>query len=191
MAPATTVALLAATICAQVITVATAGPLDRLATLHVCAATGDDANEGTSDRAPLRTLHAARDAARRFRADASQQLAESPVEIILHGARVHHLTAPLVLDARDSHTVYRAADGDRVLVSGGVAIDPTAVSPRPGHAGQYEVNMTAMGLTDLGTVLPTSSGAAKMDHAQLDQLLHPQLFIGEHAGLCTCVSANT
>eukprot|EP01043_Picozoa_sp_COSAG02_P099223 COSAG02_NODE_35339_length_470_cov_0.555256_2_plen_118_part_01 len=112
---ATTVALLAAcTICAQVITVATAGPLHRLATLHVCAATGDDANEGTSDRAPLRTLHAARDTARRLRADASQRV-ESSVEIVLHGARVHHLTAPLVLDARDSHTVYRAADGDGVL----------------------------------------------------------------------------
>jgi hypothetical protein len=113
-----------------------------------------------------------------------QQQPERPVEIVLHGAGVHHLTAPLVLDARDSNTVYRAADGEDVLVSGGVAIDPTAVSPREGHAGQYEVNMTAMGLADLGTVLPTSAGTSGTGHETLGQLLHPQLFIGEQAGLC-------
>lgn len=173
-------------------TTSIAGRAPALATLHVCAATGDDANEGTSERAPLRTLQAARDTARRLRSGLleRQQPAERAVEVVLHGAGVHHLTAPLVLDARDSNTIYRAADGEDVLVSGGVAIDPAAVSPRPGHAGQYEVNMTAMGLADLGTVLPTSTGTSGPDasgargHEELGQRLHPQLFIGEQAGLC-------
>lgn len=172
-----------AVICGQAaVAIATTAPPRLLATLHVCAATGDDANEGTSEIAPLRTLYAARDASRRIRSVAPQQQADNTVEVVLHGARVHHLSDPLVLDARDSYTVYRAADGEQVLVSGGIAVDPAAVSPRAGHAGQYEVNMTALGLTDLGTVLPNSTGSGK-DHAKLDQMLHPQLFIDNQAGL--------
>ena len=146
-----------------------------VATLHVCASLGSDAGSGSSEH-PLLTLPAARDAARRLRA---KHAAGSSVEIVLHAAGVHRLTEPLVLDARDSHTVYRAA-GD-VLVSGGIAVDTAAVAPRPGHTGQYQVNMTALGLIDLGTVLPDSSKPPS-GHALGLAPLHPQLFIGEQVG---------
>ena len=76
-----------------------------VATLHVCAYSGSDAGSGSSKH-PLLTLPAARDAARRLRA---KHAADSSMEIILHAAGVHRLTEPLVLDARDSHTIFRAA----------------------------------------------------------------------------------
>jgi hypothetical protein len=53
------------------------------------------------------------------------------------------------------------------------------VQPRAGHAGQYQVNMSALGLSDLGTVLP-SSGASP-EHPLAGSNLHPQLFIAEQA----------
>ena len=50
--------------------------------------------------------------------------------------------------------------------------------------------MTAMGLADLGTVLPTSTGTSGPDasgargHEELGQRLQPQLSLGEKSGLC-------
>ena len=140
---------------------------------HVCAARGDDGAPGTAAR-PLRTLPAARDAVRRLERGVGNDRAVA--SIILHGAAVHHLAAPLLLDARDSHTRYVAhgAAQEKPLVSGGILVDPSATVPRPGHVGQFQVNMTALGLADLGTVLPsgpqTAGGAPP---------LHPQLFLGE------------
>ena len=54
------------------------------------------------------------------------------------------------------------------------------LQPRAGHAGQYQVNMTALGLTDLGTVLP--SAGSTPEHPLAGSDLHPQLFIAEQAG---------
>jgi len=92
---------------------------------------------------------------------------------------VHRLTEPLVLDERDSHSVYRAALGEDVLVSGGIQLDPAAVSPRSGHSGQYQVNLTALGMEDLGTVLPAASGPAGHPELGATPPLHPQLFVAE------------
>ena len=136
--------------------------------VHVCAAVGSDANSGSSD-APLRSLLAAQNAARRLRSGAGSPT----VDVVLHATGVHHLAEPLVLDGRDSHTNFvAAAAGGTVLVSGGVRVAESAVTPRPGHAGQFQANMTALGLADLGTVLPTAQGA-----------LHPQLFISQQSGM--------
>lgn len=147
--------------------------------LHVCSARGDDANSGTA-AAPLRTLPAARDAARRLRAGIDTT---TTVDIVLHSTGVHHLAAPLVLDGRDSHTRYIAAPGGDVLVSGGVSLPAAAVSPRAGHAGQFQTNMTALGLSDLGTVLPAPPGSKPSGHGDAAAVLHPQLFINEQSGL--------
>jgi len=118
--------------------------------LHVCALTGDDAAAGTTE-APLRTLPAAQRAARAARA--------GTVDIVLHSAAPHLLSAPLLLDARDAGTYYRGAAGaPPPLVTGGIRLGSSAVRPRPGHAGQFMANVSALGL-DLGTVLPASSGA--------------------------------
>lgn len=106
-----------------------------LHTIHVCAARGDDANDG-SLHAPLRTLVAARDSVRRLRrADTELQ----PAEIVLHAVATHNLKEPLVLDRRDSHTRYKTLGGEAVLVSGGVKVEPAAVSRREGYPGQYQV----------------------------------------------------
>jgi hypothetical protein len=147
--------------------------------LHVCAVHGDDTNTGAAE-APLRTLVAARDAARQLRALDGPMMATqednsggSVVEIALHGVGVHQLLTPLVLDGRDSYTNWKAAPGSGpVLVSGGIRVEPSAILPRAGHDGQFQVNMTTLGLDDLGTVLPGGAG-----------LLHPQLFINEQSGL--------
>ena len=66
-------------------------------------------------------------------------------------------------------------------MSGGIAVDPAAVAPHPGHTGQCQVNMTALGLTDLGPVLPDSSKPPS-GHALGLAPLHPQLFISEQVG---------
>jgi hypothetical protein len=159
-------------------------------TIHVCAERGDDTNSGGPD-APLRTLIAARNAARRLRgtqavAQADSGRAARTATVVLGATRAHRLQEPLVLDERDSHTTWKAATGEHgsVLVSGGIHVDPAAVSARPGHSGQYQVNMTALGLADLGTVLPAKAAAAPAGHPKLagSPPLHPQLFINQHAG---------
>ena len=146
-------------------------------TVHVCATRGDDTNSGLEVQAPLRTLLAARNAARRLHSSADRA-----VEIVLHAVGTHHLSEPLVLDARDSHTSFISAAGEgSVLVSGGVSVDAAAVSPRRGHAGQFQANLTALGLEDLGTVLPTKPNASA-GHKYAG-VLHPQLFIAQQSSL--------
>jgi parallel beta-helix repeat protein len=150
--------------------------------IHVCAIAGDDTNSGLDAEAPLRTLSAARDSARRLRWSAAN--AHDTVNIILHASGVHHLAEPLVLDSRDSHTNFLAAStggNGTVLVSGGIRVDETAVSPRPGHTGQFQANLTALGLTDLGTVLPAAASGGSSH--QYTGILHPQLFIAQQSGL--------
>jgi len=128
--------------------------------IHVCPHHGSDTNSGLQAAAPVRTLVAARDAARRLHPAGPADQPPDTVNIVLHAAGVHHLAEPLVLDARDSHTMFLAASGEgTVLVSGGVRVDEAAVSPRPGHAGQFQANLTALGLADLGTVLPAPGSA--------------------------------
>jgi len=88
--------------------------------IHV-AAQGDDAQSGTADQ-PLATLQAAREAVRRLKADGLR----GPVEVLVH-AGTYYLSEPLLLTPEDSGTeacpiTYRAADGEEVLLSGGVPL---------------------------------------------------------------------
>ena len=169
--------------------------------VHVCPRRGSDANSGLHAEAPLRSLVAARDAARKLhiaqaKADTdtisdihTDTYTDTVVNVILHAgqyirwwpafsvgsglrslsvvyrninpihvnifdlhvrrAGVHHLVDPLVLDSRDSHTNYLAvaaagtgegAGEGSVLVSGGVRVNASAVSPRPGHPGQFQAS---------------------------------------------------
>lgn len=79
---------------------------------------GNDKNPGTRDR-PFATLTRARNAVREMKRN-------SPVDVILREG-VYCLAEPLQLDPRDSGTpqapiTWRAADGEKVLLSGGVPI---------------------------------------------------------------------
>lgn len=144
--------------------------------IHVSPHHGDDTNSGLQ-QSPLRTLIAARDAARRMHSPSPA----STVNVVLHAEGVHHLAGPLLLDARDSHTNFLAAAGEGdVLVSGGIRVDEAAVTPRPGHAGQFQANLTALGLADLGTVLPAPPNRSGHEYAGV---LHPQLFVSQRSGL--------
>lgn len=67
---------------------------------------GDDANAGTPE-SPVKTLSAARDMARRK---------EGSCEIIL-SAGTYNLTQTLVLDARDSNTVWKACEGESAVIT--------------------------------------------------------------------------
>lgn len=77
------------------------------ATIHV-APTGDDANTGTFEK-PVRTLEAARDAARR-----------SGAKTVVLEDGVYRLGRPLTLDARDGDVIWRAAHRGAAVVSGNV-----------------------------------------------------------------------
>jgi len=79
------------------------------ANLHL-SPTGNDTHPGTSGQ-PLATLTAARDLARK----------SDNATIIVH-AGIYYLPETLVLDASDSGTTFRAADGDPVILSGGINI---------------------------------------------------------------------
>ncbi|MFE9046013.1 carbohydrate-binding protein [Streptomyces sp. NPDC007818] len=74
---------------------------------------GSDANSG-SLTSPFATLTRARDAAR----------AAGGGTVYVRGG-TYTLTSPLTLDNRDSHTAYRAYQGEKVLVSGGKSITGT------------------------------------------------------------------
>lgn len=81
---------------------------------------GDDANPGTQQR-PLATFGGARDAVRQVNRDMT-----GDIVVILAGG-TYSISEPIVLDHRDSGTgghkiVYRAADGQEPVVSGGRAI---------------------------------------------------------------------
>ncbi len=77
---------------------------------------GDDANPGTLER-PLATLQAARDTLRQTRAKGAEQQAT----VWLRGGRFI-LDETLVLTPEDSHTTYRAYQGETPVVSGGRVI---------------------------------------------------------------------
>lgn len=100
---------------------------------------GKDTDPGTADK-PLQTLAAAQQAVRRVKATAA-----GPVEVILK-AGTYTLSAPLVFTPEDSGTAaapitWRAADGAKVMVSGGVPITgwqkrPDGLWAAPAPAGR-------------------------------------------------------
>lgn len=134
--------------------------------IHV-SPTGNDNAAGTSAD-PLQTLPAARD---RIRA---QRDRTTPVTVQLHEGR-YHLNQSFRLDNRDSGTLeapitYRAAPGERAVVTGAQAVPNQAVQPvsdpaiRRRLAGAVadqvrQVDLRALGITDLGTRRPEVTGA--------------------------------
>ncbi len=136
-------------------------------TLHV-AVDGNDAWTGTAaaatagnDRGPLATLAAARD---RVRAALAAEAPPEAIEVMVHGG-THTLAEPLALSAADSGTpatriTWRAAPGERVVLSGGrrvggfaAATDPAVVARIPQAARPHvlQADLKAAGVADAGT----------------------------------------
>ncbi|MCH5373344.1 MAG: signaling protein, partial [Planctomycetes bacterium] len=80
------------------------------AEIHV-SPDGDDANPGTLDR-PLRTVAAAQQAARTTDA----------ATVLFHGG-TYYLPETLLITPEDSGTTYASADGETVVLSGGLRLD--------------------------------------------------------------------
>ena len=89
-------------------------PTAEAASLYV-SPQGKDSNPGSADR-PLQTLAAAQQAVRRLRGTTAE-----PIEVVLK-AGTYPLREPLVFRPRDSETTWRAAEGAKVVVSGGTPI---------------------------------------------------------------------
>ncbi len=124
----------------------------------VSSAHGDDNGPGTNE-SPFRTLRRARDAVRalKSRAPDGQVPAGGVIVEICEGIYTADVLgdAPLQLSAADSGhekgtVAWRARPGENVLISSGLSIPAQAFSPRAGHLQQLQVNLTALGLTDLG-----------------------------------------
>lgn len=149
--------------------VETAGVPEKAAiTLHV-APWGNDANAGTA-QAPFATLGKARDALRARRASA--QIPEGPNVVMLHEG-MYRISETLTLGAEDSGVegspvVWTAKPGATVRFVGGVRIeqwqpvnDP-AVQERLPEGARNQVlvsDLSALGVTDFGTVSPGSKRA--------------------------------
>jgi len=93
-----------------------------LATQFYVAPNGNDAGPGTKS-APFATVTRARDAIRALKA---QGRLKGPVEVILRGG-VYYLPQTIVLEPQDSGTatapvIYRAQQGERVVLSGGFPV---------------------------------------------------------------------
>lgn len=99
-------------------------PLDALhgAEIHV-GINGSDDGPGTR-RQPFATLTRARDAVRELK---RQRMTDGPIEVVIHGG-TYFLPETVLLSPADSGTekapvIYRAADGERVVLSGGRRVE--------------------------------------------------------------------
>jgi len=97
----------------------TAGPAFAAQTELFLSPTGNDSNPGTKAQ-PLKTLQAARDAARKLKTD--QKV------IISLEQGIYNLTEPLILTSQDSGCqenpmLYRASSANKAIISGGVCLD--------------------------------------------------------------------
>lgn len=105
------------------------------AEIHVSPSGQDDA-AGTA-AAPLRTIHAAQQAARKL-------AGREPVNVVLHGG-VHYLPQTLVFTAEDSGSrgnpvLYAAAAGQQVIVSGGMRLE---LNWQPHRDGIFKASVPA------------------------------------------------
>jgi hypothetical protein len=127
----------------------------------VSSTSGDDNNPGTN-AAPFRTLRRARNAVRTLK---SKSIDGGVVVELIAGVYSAEVLGepPLQLSAVDSghalgQIIWRARSGDDVLITGGLAIPHDSWAPRPGHPGQVQANLTALGLHDLGAVAEDGAG---------------------------------
>ena len=116
---------------------------------------GDDAASGGL-ASPFRTVRRAQAA---VRAAAAAGSAAGGIAVNLRGGTYsqHDGSVLLALTAADSGTaaapiVWRAYGGEDVVLSAGLTVPPAAFRPRPGHSGQLQANLTALGLVDLGQI---------------------------------------
>ncbi len=79
--------------------------------------TGDDTNPGTAKK-PFATIAHARDAARALKATGGYPDDRIGINVVIAGG-TYRLTEPLVFGPTDSRVAYTAAEGERVIVSGG------------------------------------------------------------------------
>lgn len=148
-------------------TAAAALPAEAQTHVYVDCTLGKDSNDGTSPRVPFKSLAKARDAIRAARAARQQELVEMPASVTITGVcrsydHQQQQDAPLSLDERDSHTVWRGAGGTvgGVVVSGGIPIDETElhnVSPaeakwfKPSVVGQIR-RVSLSSVNDTGSL---------------------------------------
>jgi len=107
------------------------------AEFHV-ATNGDDAGPGTKER-PFATITRARDAIRDLK---ERQQTPGPIEVVIHGG-TYFLPETVILTPEDSGSadapiVYRAIEGERVVISGGYRI------PNPWRREQGEIWSTVV-----------------------------------------------
>ena len=99
-------------------------PLDVLPAVEIhVGVNGSDEGAGTKER-PFGTITRARDSVRELK---RQRTFDESVEVVFHGG-TYFLPETVLLTAEDSGTartpvVYRAADGERVVLSGGRRIE--------------------------------------------------------------------
>lgn len=115
--------------------------------VYVHADLGLDTNAGVSQSTPLRTLSAARDAARALRqlalsSSSSSASTSTPLTTVVHLAGTFHPTSPLVLEdpVLDSHTEWMAwgpgGGGEPLpVISGGMPLNDLAWSPSQLYPG--------------------------------------------------------
>lgn len=107
---------------------------------HV-AANGSDQHPGTAEQ-PFKTLARAVAAARTARA--STESASKQVVILVRGG-THYLAEPLLLDARDANTVFRAAPGEVPVISGGRPV----IGWRPDVLGRWKAKVDLLDFRQL------------------------------------------
>lgn len=149
---------------------AAAAPLE----LHVHPGRGNDAQSGSAS-SPLKSITAARDAIRAFRAN--DAVDADGATVLLHSG-TH---APFALEAKldsgaaDFPIRYAAAPGAAPLISAGVEVPKASWKPATGMpAGVLMTDLKALGLSDFGT-LPHSGGqidACDQLASQKMQLFH-------------------
>lgn len=129
--------------------------------IHV-SAKGNDNHDGSS-LFPLATLEAARDLARKYRADKS--IERSAINVVVHSGH-YPLRSSLALDERDGGTdeapmIWRAAEGEQVRITGGQFMPLTSVKvvknkqilkrlPENARGSVVEINLKRIGINDLG-----------------------------------------
>lgn len=97
---------------------------------------GSDANPGSRE-APFRSVTRARDEAR-----------QHPGSVVHIEAGRYFITDTLELDARDSHTVYKAED--EVIFDGGITLDPADVRPYQGNIKMIDLRPYGVALGEYG-----------------------------------------
>lgn len=129
---------------------------------------GNDSNPGTR-QAPLATLEAARDLLRRRRQGG--RLPPGGAAVVLRGGR-YYRKATFRLEAQDSGTadapvVYRAAEGECPILSGGIPLggfeplrDPAVLArlPAESRGKVLRLDLAGRGITGLGELRPRGFG---------------------------------